>query len=345
MKKPFSSLDHFREQFNLGLRKLAEQSDFGPFILVCANAVGDSALLEDCRPLLHRQYVRLYERCYEAFTHGRSVDVVDEDLLVFLKLHAVGFESVRPSESRREGLWKIHFNHLRSFRPKRIAQQVHAGKLCEPYDADAFNFNKPFMTRECFWRGELLGRHVDLFYNKYPFTDLHGLLVLDREARLPQFLRQQDHQYVFALCEALEDRFAGVGFGYNSYGAYASVNHLHFQMFVDAEGLPVTDGCWIHNGGKQTYLTRCYAFESSIEAWRCIEGLHATAQPYNVLYVPGRVFVFPRKRQGTTAVPPWSSGFTWYELSGCLVVFNRDDYLGLDGASIECFLQAVSVGD
>lgn len=343
MKIPFSTLEVFREQFNIGLHKLAEQDGFGPFILACANAVGDKALLEDIRPLLQKQYQELYELCRNAFAKGRSVDVVDEDLLVFLKLHAIGFESVRPSETRHEGVWKIQFNHLRSFRPKRIAQFVHTGRMSEPFDEDAFNFNKPFMARECFWRGELLGRNIDLFYNKYPFADLHGLLVVDRQDCLPQLLELDDHQYVFALCEALEDRFKGVGFGYNSYGAYASVNHLHFQMFVDAESLPVTDAQWKHNGGAKEYPVSCRAFDTSSAAWSFITELHKTSQPYNILYVPGRIFVFPRKTQGTVDVPTWSSGFTWYELSGCFVVFNRDDYKNLKMESIEQYLQQLRI--
>jgi ATP adenylyltransferase/5',5'''-P-1,P-4-tetraphosphate phosphorylase II len=343
MKAPFSSLEVFREQFNLGLHKLAEQGGFGPFILACANAVGDQKLLNDIRPQLQNQYQELYELCRNAFAKGRNVDVVDEDLLVFLKLHAIGFESVRESESRREGVWKIQFNHLRSFRPKRIAQFVHLGAISEPFNEDRFNFNKPFMARECFWRGELLGRNIDLFYNKYPFADLHGLLVVDRQDGLPQLLELDDHQYVFALCEALEDRFKGVGFGYNSYGAYASVNHLHFQMFVDAEHLPVTDAQWQHNGGTKTYPANCYAFDTSSAAWNYIQTLHKSSQPYNVLYVPGRIFVFPRKTQGTVDVPTWSSGFTWYELSGGFVVFNRDDYKNLRAENIEHYLQQLRI--
>lgn len=344
MKAPFTSVEVFREQFNLGLHTLAEQGGFGPFILACANAVGDNALLDDICPLLQRQYQSLYALCRDAFATGRCVDVVDEDLLVFLKLHAIGFDSVRPSETRREGVWKIQFNHLRSFRPKRIAQFVHTGRISEPFAEDAFNFNKPFMAHECFWRGQLLGRDIDLFYNKYPFADLHGLLVIERQACLAQLLDQADHQYVFALCEALEDRFKGVGFGYNSYGAYASVNHLHFQMFVDAEGLPVTDAQWQHNGGQKEYPASCRAFDSSGSAWQYIQELHQASQPYNLLYVPGRVFVFPRKTQGTVEVPAWSSGFTWYELAGGLVVFNRDDYQSLTADLIERYLRQLNAG-
>jgi hypothetical protein len=344
MKPPFTSLEQFRHEFNTGLHRLAEQGGFGTFILACANATGDEVLLKDIRPLLEKQYQDLYEFCRQAFLKGRSVDVVDEDLLVFLKLHTMGFEEIRLGETRFEDVWKIQFNHLRSFRPKRITQFVHTGLMSEHFNEDGFNFNKPFMARECFWRGELQGRQVDLFYNKYPFADLHGLLVLDRLACQPQLLEQDDHQYVFDLCNKLKDQFTGIGFGYNSYGAYASVNHLHFQMFVDAEGLPVTKPCWLHNGGDKSYPANCHVFDSVSASWRFIRSLHDAAQPYNLLYVPGKVYVFPRKTQGTVEVPSWSSGFTWYEMAGGFVVFNRDDYKNIKSDMIENYLSSLNVG-
>lgn len=338
MKSPFTSIDLFRKEFNTGLHRQADQGSFGSFILACANATGNAELLSDIRPILKDQYQKLYETCRHAFLRGRGVDVVDEDLLVFLKLHTMGFDKITLGEIRHEGVWKIQFNHLRSFRPKRITQFVHTGLMSEPFNEDAFNFNKSFMAKECFWRGDLLGRHVDLFYNKYPFADLHGLLVLDRMNNQPQLLRHDDHQYIFALCEALEDRFTGVGFGYNSYGAYASVNHLHFQMFVDTDGLPVSHAVWRHNGGNKEYPASCLVFDSLADSWNCINSMHMTAQPYNLLYQPNKVFVFPRKTQGTVEVPAWCSGFTWYELSGGLVVFNRDDYKNLRAQDIEDYL-------
>lgn len=343
MKSPFTSIDLFRREFNAGLHKLAGAGSFGTFILACANATGDEELLNDIRPLLKKQYQDLHATCRAAFLKGRNVDVVDEDLLVFLKLHTMGLEEVRMGESRREDVWHVQFNHLRSFRPKRITQFVHTGLMSEPFNEDGFHFNKPFMARECFWRGELLGRYVDLFYNKYPFADLHGLLVLDRLSGQPQLLEQVDHHYVFSLCSRLEGAFRGVGFGYNSYGAYASVNHLHFQMFVDVKGLPVTQDCWQHHGGDKPYPASCHVFDSAAESWRFISDMHAATQPYNLLYTPGKVYVFPRRTQGTVDVPAWSSGFTWYEMSGGFVVFNRDEYKNLRAENIEKFLRALRV--
>ena len=288
MKAPFVSEQLFREEFNKGLHQLAQRDDLGPFILVCANASFEH-LFEEFRDILHDRYQALYEKYRHAFLSGINLDVVDEDLLVFLKLHAIGFDAIETSKTRNEGIWKVQFNHLRSFRPRRITQFVHEG-MSEPFDVDEFNFNKPFMAKECFWRGELLGRRLDLFYNKYPFADLHGLLVLDREECLPQLLGLEDHRYVFGLAQALDKNMPGIGFGYNSYGAYASVNHLHFQMFVDPEGLPVADKQWKHNGGDIEYPADCHAFCCADTSWAFIRELHQKQQPYNVLYLPDRIY-------------------------------------------------------
>ena len=341
-KSPFSSTDEFKTEFNKGLHDLATQKGLGSFILVCANATVHEEMFDEFKPILQTQYLELYEYYRKAFIDGCDVEVVDEDLLVFLKLHAIGFESIRHNEVRQEDAWKIQFNHLRSFRPRRITRFIHAG-LSEPYNEDRFNFNKPFMARECFWSGQLMGQDVDLFYNKYPFADLHGLLVLDKKSCKPQLLRKKDHDYIFKLALELGSNLPGVGFGYNSYGAYASVNHLHFQMFVDIDGLPVTHACWLHNGGDREYPAHCFAFDSIKSSWDLIHQLHDQQQPYNILYMPGRVFLFPRKTQGMVEVPSWSSGFTWYELSGGMISFNYDDYKELKSSAVEKHLSQLKL--
>ncbi len=344
MTSPFKSTHVFREAFNKGLYELAEQVELGPFILACANATTHSDLFDSMKSALEQCYQEIYENCRHDFMAGRDLDVVDEDLLVFLKLHAIGFEAVKPSEIRYEGIWQLQFNHLRSFRPRRITQYVHEG-IYTPYDEDDFNFNKPFMAKECFWKGKLMDRHVDLFYNKYPFADLHGLLVVDSIACKPQFLEQAEHEYIVELTKFLDQTITGTGFGYNSYGAYASVNHLHFQMFVDVDGLPVTSKIWKHNGGSKEYPAECHAFETAEDSWEFLENLHQLEQPYNILYYGGIVYLFPRKTQGTAVVPEWSSGFTWYELSGGMIMFNYDEYTHLHDGVIERYLNDLRVDE
>ena len=343
MPAVFLSEKEFRQQFNQGLKKLAQQESLGAFILACANATGDSKLFADMRDDLYQRYGALLAHYREQLLSGRDVPAVDEDLLVFLKLHAMGFDAMQLAEIRKESVWRVQFNHLRSFRPRRISQQAgHA--IASPYDERQFNFNKPFLQKECFWKGELAGRQVDLFYNKYPFADLHGLLVVDKADCLPQYLQSSMHAYIFNLMKELSENIPGVGFGYNAYGAYASVNHLHFQMFVDTEGLPVCDSQWQHNGGEKAYPLACYAFDTADDAWDLIQQLHDKIQPYNLLYWGGRVYVLPRKPQGSVEPPDWSSGFTWYEVAGAMICFNRDDYMALSAGDIDAYLSELIVG-
>jgi len=343
MNYPFSSLHHFRQQFNQGLQSLVDKQQLGTFILCLANASNDARLFGELKSQLLKQYQQLFSKYQIAFQSGNPVDEVDEDLLVFLKLHATGFEQLQLTQQRVESHWHCQFNQLRSFRPRRMTKFQHQGEICTPFIESHFNFNKPFMAKECFWSGTFLNRPVDIFYNKYPFADLHGLLVPDRSACLPQFLERDIHHYIWQLCQQMAENLPGIGLGYNSYGAYASVNHLHFQMFIEAQGLPVSHTHWQHNGGEQPYplnLVKCVDGEV---AWQIIDQLHTDKQPYNLLYMPGEIYIMPRKRQGSVEVPHWSSGFTWYELSGGILLFNQQSYKSISETEISALLAELSV--
>ena len=89
------------------------------------------------------------------------------------------------------------------------------------------------------WSGEKLGIHFDLYYNKYPFVELHCLLVPERENCLPQFHLQEMHTFIWQLVKQLAAGLPGLRIGYNALGAFASVNHLHYQLFVREQALPV----------------------------------------------------------------------------------------------------------
>lgn len=339
---PFTSNATFKQAFIAGLAELLQGGKLGQFILVCANATFDPAVHDVTAPGLEALYGELCARYRDALEGGRNIAEVEEDLLVFLKILAIGLERLKPTETRRVGPWELQFNHLRSFRPKRIASRVPAG-IYLPFDETAFHFNKGFMQREAFWAGELAGRRATLYYNKYPFVDSHCLLVPEREARLPQFLYVESHDYLWEATRQLGETLDGVGFGYNSVGAFASVNHLHFQMFLKPAGFPVMAPTWRHNGGDQAYPVACTAFDDCQAAWNAIEQLHAEETPYNLLYVPGRLFVFPRAKQGSYAQPEWTAGFTWHELAGGIIVFNREDFERLDDASVRQALAALNL--
>jgi len=190
------------------------------------------------------------------------------------------------------------------------------------------------MQKEAFWSGKLSGRDATLFYNKYPFADFHGLLVPERESCLPQFLTEAHHSYLWQATHDLSRTLEGVGFGYNSLGAFASVNHLHFQMFVKPAGLPVMRAEWRHNGGQSVYPAQCVAFDTAAASWEYLNDLHINNTPYNLLYSKDRLYVFPRQKQGCYVQPDWTSGFAWLEMAGGMITFNRESYLNLDQVTI-----------
>ena len=342
--KTFSSSPSFCQSFSAGLSGLLQGGGLGPFILVCANATFDQKIHFATAAELETLYRRLREQYVQALESGRAIQEVEEDLLVFLKIQAIGLEKLRHTERRQAGKWELQFNHLRSFRPRRITARAPAG-IHVDFDETGFHFNKGFMQKEAFWAGTLGGKEATLYYNKYPFVDFHGLLVPERERRLPQFLTLEHHNYVWELTSQLAETLDGVGFGYNSIGAFASVNHLHFQMFLKPQGFPVMDAVWRHNGGGESYPAQCLAFDEPGAAWGCIQMLHSDEIAYNLLYVPGRLFVFPRLKQGAYPQPAWTSGFTWHELAGGIVVFNREDYESLDESAIREELARLAVGD
>ncbi|HHJ14166.1 MAG TPA: hypothetical protein ENJ79_07275 [Gammaproteobacteria bacterium] len=318
-----------RRHFEAGLGRLLERGGLNLFVLAMANACFDTRVWRSLSGRLDRRFEQLQTGVRQALREGCSIDEADEDLLVFLKLATIGLRNVAPTGIRHAGPWELQFNPIRAFRPLRNARRT-MNSLRQPFDAQGFHFNKPFMQEEVIASGELLGRKVDLYYNKYPFANLHALLVPGREACQPQYLDQDSHELAWQLLETFGPGLPGLRVGYNAMGAFASVNHLHLQLCVRANPLPVEDGRWRHNGGQEDYPVACGLFDDAAAAWRFIDGLHRAGQPYNLLYAPGRLYVLQRRYQGGFDLPVWSNGFSWYELSGAMITCNREQWQVLD---------------
>lgn len=325
MKKSlFSSVEALREQFINGLDRLLESKDASPkishFILVAANAFFDQVVYEQTLERLQRNFEQLRNK-----TSFLSNSEIEADQLVFLKLLSLSWERISLVERKKVGKWDVQFNQLRSLRPSRQTGEK-ITSLWREFNPSEFHFNKPFLRPERFWKGEIAKKEVVIFYNKFPFLRFHLNLVPDCNAMKPQFLKKEDHQSAWNIAQ----EFAGLngfGIGYNSFGTFASVNHLHFQMFADEMPLPVMDRKWQHNGGWEEYPAKCIVFDSINESWQWLKKIHnSQGIAYNVLYVPNKMFCFPRKFQRTYQQPSWTSGFAWYELSGGFITFNRKDY-------------------
>ncbi|RLJ18083.1 hypothetical protein DJ030_04070 [bacterium endosymbiont of Escarpia laminata] len=339
---PFLSLDTFRQAFLAGLEDLLEQPGFGVFILGLANATFDPEIHAALKAPLQYRFEQLAGICRESLSGGREVPAAPDDLVVFLKLMAIGFDGVALTEFRRADEWELQFNHIRAFRPARMTGEKVTG-IHRPFDPRGFHFNKPFLRKEVFWEGELHGLEVELLYNKFPFTQFHGLLVPERREREPQYLSHLYHLYIWNLTEELGGCLPGVGFGYNSYGAFASVNHLHFQMFVRQQSLPLEVEQWGHNGGGVPYPVDCLRFGSAPDAWSYLSELHREGISYNLIYRPGCLYCLPRRKQGSYEHAPWTTGYAWYEMAGGVTTTNRADYDNLDAAVIDAELSKLQL--
>lgn len=309
----------FRRKFSDGLSQVLSQNSLGGFILVLANSLQGDELRQ---PLL-----RALENNFDAMkTAGQGSD---DDESVFAILAKEGIEDQQCWRHRKVGCWELVYNNMRRLRPERLSTQKFAA-ISKPFDDQHFNFNRAFLKPEIFWQGEWSGHHFKVLYNKFPFAPWHLLIVPDAQMLRPQCLDLSAHAMMWELVNVQQYAMPGFGVGYNSLGAGASVNHLHFQGFLRTEPLPVESTHWKHLGGEESYPLKCRVATSAHEAWEMIEACQQQHQPFNLLYRPGLCYLLPRKPQGSVGPGKWAAGVAWYESSG---VFTLDDSSQLNSLS------------
>jgi diadenosine tetraphosphate (Ap4A) HIT family hydrolase len=339
---PFDSYVAMRQTFITGLERLLEQPGLGNYILVYANASFDEAIHQQLRSRLRHYFDQHQANCRKSLIEGYELTGAMDDQWVFLKLMAIGFDGVASVRFRQAAHWELQYNPLRALRPSRITQTGRSG-ISQPFDLQGFHFNKPYLRKEAFWSGELNKMVVELLYNKFPFVPIHLLLVPERFKKQPQLLTRRYHDYAWNLLERLGRCLPHIHIAFNSYGAFASVNHLHFQLFVRSDPLPIMQRHWRHHGGDRDYPLDCKVYTASDQAWRYLEALHAQDISYNLIYQPGLLYCIPRRRQGHYEHAPWTRGFAWYELAGGVTTFNRSDYDTLDEYAIVAELKKLRV--
>lgn len=332
MRPPlFRDRAHFTSAFADGLQRLTDGDTLGGLILALANARSEQTLWDRLAPSLEQRY----SHWLQARAQGGLDAVPPDDRMVFDRLAEIGFDALQPVAERAVGPWRLQFNQLRSFRPPRMSDAV-VSTLHTPFNPDGFHFNKPFLRPEILWQGDLAGHPTRWLYNKFPFAPLHTLLVIEPHACHPQWLTPDMHHTVWDIAAQLGEGLPGLGFGYNAYGAFSSVNHLHFQGYVgDAtHRFPVEAGEWAHNGGEQAYPVACERHDTADSAWQFIEQLHRANTPYNLLYRPGQCYVLPRAFQGGYRHSDWTTGFAWAEMAGAFTLFDAKKMAALGGAAI-----------
>ncbi|MHB1214605.1 MAG: hypothetical protein ACYCY9_06400 [Thiobacillus sp.] len=330
---PFNSASALEQGFADGLAGMLDpHSGLGVYILVLANAAYDATLWSHLSPALRARHADLAATLADTLRRGRKLTEPDDDVLVFLKLHAIGFEQLGLMESRHAGPWAVMFNPIRALRPPRISGMTFEG-LLRPFDPAGFHFNKPFLAKEVFWEGDLAGKPARLLYNKFPFARLHGLLVPEPLREMPQHLTPELHGWAWKLCA--QSGVPGLCLGYNSYGAGASVNHLHFQSFVQTRPLPIQESRFVHNGGALPYPLPCLRFTDAATAWFELDQLHQTNTPYNLIYGKDGLHLVARVPQDSRALDAQSRGYGWSEMAGAITLFSRDAFESLSAAEFE----------
>lgn len=337
---PFASPRALRRTFENGLAAMLAHDLLGVFILVLANASYEPAMYARLRAPLQSVYRRWCDR-FDA-DDALAGTAAPDDVATFERLRAMGLDNLQTTRRRSAGPWELQFNPLRALRPPRMSDVV-VDALARPFDPEGFHFDRPFLRREVLWEGALCGTPVRLLYNKFPFADLHGLLVPDPAAGLPQHLDAHWHDFAWTVCAALGESLPGFGLGYNAYGAYSSVNHLHLQSYLrDDAGYPVEHPRWRHNGGMQDYPLPIRRFDDQAQAARHIGALNAADRAYNLLYRPGRVYVGERALQGSYRHSAWTGGFAWSEVAGAVTLFDEALFERLGQADIEAEFAAAA---
>jgi hypothetical protein len=333
---PFASASSLEQGFSDGLAGMLDRHPgLGVYILVLANAAYDPVLWTRLAPALSARHAELAAALAQTLRSGRKLGEPDDDVLVFLKLHAIGFEYLSTMESRRAGPWEVMFNPIRALRPPRVSG-MKFDSLLRPFDPAGFHFNKAFLAKEILWEGELAGKPARMLYNKFPFARLHGLLVPEPSSQAPQYLTPERHGWAWDVCTA--SGVPGFCLGYNSYGAGASVNHLHFQSFVQTRPLPVQDPGFVHNGGTLPYPLPCQRFSDAENAWFELDRLHQRNRPYNLIYSRDCLHLIARVPQDSEMLSAPSRSYGWSEMAGALTVFSRDGFESLDAAEFEAEL-------
>ncbi len=331
---PLASAAALEHAFAEGLSTMLERHPgLGVHILALANAAYDGDLWARLAAPLAARHAELAETISGTLRRGGRLSEPEDDIMVFLKLLAIGFEHLQTTQQRRAGPWELSFNPIRALRPPRMSG-ARIDRLLRPFDATGFHFNKPFLAREVFWEGDLLGKQARLLYNKFPFARLHGLLVPEPEREWPQYLTPELHGWAWEVCERVAAVIPGFSLAYNSYGALASVNHLHFQSFVRPTPLPVQAAEFAHNGGEHSYPLPCERFSDLEAAWFRLDQLHSHGTPYNLVYGGGVLHVLPRMAQGSHPLASWNAGFGWSDLAGAITLFSREEYNGICEADI-----------
>ena len=322
-----SSTRHYKQAFEEGLTDILLSRTAGTFILACANIIQHPELLEKNSKLLREVYTDIEDHYRICRSNNQQPDDSADDITVMDKIIDIGLDNLEPLQSRQldtdTATYQLSFNQLRSFRPERMST-VKDIQINTEFNPNGFHFHKPFLKKEIFSEGVFNGKNISFFYNKFPFVKYHALLVANKEQHNNQYLSKEYLNYIFSFQAHVQKNIPAAVTAYNTLGAGASVNHLHFQIFIEDRPLPVFSESFLHNGGSHPYPATCHAFADTEKCWHFIQKLYTDNVPFNLLFKNKRIYCLPRNivtnkhHQFNTTTCGWS------EMAGAFTMTNKD---------------------
>ena len=321
-------INQFKSLFVYKLKNMLSDDELGAFILVLANSHQDSFLQNELQADLESTFIALKDN----YKTG-SLKAPQDDVDVFEKLLDLDLDDIPVWQSRTIGAWEVVYNSMRQMRPARSSSQI-LTSIQQQYDETKFHFNKPFLKPEILWEGVYKDVKLRVLFNKFPFSDYHLLIVLSPEKNRSQLLTQETHQYVFSLIEEMSEVLPGLGIGYNSLAAGASVNHFHFQGFIRQQDFSIEKNHWQHNGGDIKYPLDVQRFSDADSSWEYLNQLIMEDKAFNCLHLKNYCYVIPRIFQGTVDLPEWLNGAGWIDVAGSITVSDAETFASIDEPSV-----------
>ncbi|KAF5730529.1 GDP-L-galactose phosphorylase 1 [Tripterygium wilfordii] len=266
---------------------------------------------------------------------------------------------------------------------KKRPTEFRVDKVLQPFDGSKFNFTKVGQEEVLFQFEASEEEEVQFIpnapidvekspsvvaINVSPIEYGHVLLIPRILECLPQRI---DHEsFLLALHMAAEAGNPYFRLGYNSLGAFATINHLHFQAYYLAVPFPVekapTKKITTSDGGVKIsellkYPVRGLVFEggntlqdlsnTASDACICLQNNNI---PYNVLIADSgkRIFLFPQLYAEKQAIGEVSlelldtqvNPAVW-EISGHMVLKRKEDYEGACEENAWKLLAVVSLSE
>jgi len=321
-------LFQFKKLFVSKLKNMLSDDELGAFILVLANSRQNAFLKTELQTDLQKTFVALKENFFSA-----RLKATQDDIDVFKQLLNIDLDDFHLWHNKSAGDWEVAYNAMRQLRPARAASQS-LNSIKQPYNEEKFHFNKAFLKPEILWQGEYQNKNCCVFYNKFPFSDYHLLIVVSPEENRPQLLTKEMHQYASLLAADAGQSLTGFGIGFNSLAGGTSVNHLHFQGFIRNHKFPIENSFWQHNGGGTAYPLTVNSFADAETSWLYINELIEQDVAFNCLYRKNICYVVSRKYQGSVELPEWLTGAGWIDVAGAVTVSDEETFSSIDEQSV-----------